>query len=84
MTCRGQGEYVELMAPSLQGPQGRPPAFLPAIRDRPIDVVFSGCVSEFEQRWCKRPLAVLQSQCRIKHDSAAAWKYAKPVQRNVK
>jgi len=43
------------MAPSLDAPPGRPPAFLPPIAERPIDITFSGCA--------QLPFAVAISVC---------------------
>ena len=71
MTCRGQSEYVQFMAPSLQAPLGQPPDFLPAIQDRPIDVVFSGYVSKV-QRAFGCPLVVPQAR-RGGVSSLATW-----------
>lgn len=45
MTCRGQLGYVTHMVPSLAAPLGKPPSFLPDIKDRPIDIAFSGSTS---------------------------------------
>lgn len=46
MTCHGRPEYVEYMARALEaGSSGKPPAFLPPLAERPIDVAFSGCAA---------------------------------------
>lgn len=48
------------MAPALQpGKNGQPPAFLPPMAGRPIDVTFSGWA------WCLVPFVILQCVLRI-------------------